>query len=173
MLIIPCLQTLSTEWRFSLGESPWGESEACQDKGDSRQKDEAFSDPHLGVPLKIVLIKTSAFGLLDHFITLVMKHSLPSPLTASALLCGLGSCVCNLLPRFYSSSRRQNKFSFWSKLQVLLSTAPTSSIFRNTGEWEHTVVIYCSFHYSPSIRSSSKHLVQFSEICLAVSVTNW
>lgn len=44
---------LGTEWGLSLGESPWDESEAWQDRGASGQKDEIFSDARFGFMPKL------------------------------------------------------------------------------------------------------------------------
>lgn len=53
-------------------------SEVWKDEGDSGRKDEIFSDAHFGLMPKTVLIKASAFRLLDHVTSQWEKHSLPS-----------------------------------------------------------------------------------------------
>ena len=124
MLLIPSLHTLSTEWGFIPGESPWGQSEAWQDGGDCGWKDEIFSDTHFGLMLKNVPIEASAFRVLDHFTTLV-GGTLTAictwlAVTPYSMGHGLGRCIYNLLLRLYCSSRRQ-KLNFHSEVSCSCS----------------------------------------------------
>ena len=176
MLLIPSLNTVSTEWGFSLAESPWDESEAWQDGGDSGRKDEMFSDTHFGLMPKSALIKASAFRLLDHFTDLVGETLTAICTWLAVEPCsmghGLGHCIYNPLPRFYCSSRRQ-KLNFTSEINCSCSWVQYPALPSSETQLSRNALspFTAPSNDLPSIKSGSKPLVQFSNTCLAVAVT--
>lgn len=177
MLLIPSLHTLSTEWGFSLGESPWDKSEVWKDEGDSGRKDEIFSDAHFGLMPKTVLLKASAFRLLDH-VTVPVGETLSAICTWLAVVPysgghGLGRCIYNLLPRFFCSSRT-HKLNFPSEVSCSCSWVQHPPLPSSETQMSgNTFSSFTAFSTElPSIKSPSQPLVQFPEIGLAEAVTN-
>lgn len=120
---------------------------------------------------KTVLIKASAFRLLDHFTALV-GETLTATCSWLAVVpyCmgpGLGCCIYNLLPR-------RQKLNFPCEVSCSCSWVqhpplPSSETQVNGNTLSSFTAPSTDL---PSTKSGSKPLVQFSEICLAVAVIN-